>query len=303
MAKGEIRVRVARYGRSNFYLRYTCPLTGRRIAKTSGATTLEGALKAAGKWEDELRDGRYKRPTRTTWAEFRRRYDDEVLESLKDTTRRKVYSVFAAVERILDPARPADVTTDRLSTFQAKLRKPDDPDEVKRSEATIKSHLSHLMASLAWAKRMGMIHELPKVSMPQRAKKSKKSSPMKGRPITAEEFERLLAKVADVVKLEGEDAAPAIYVDQLKRLLRGLWWGGMRLGEALELWWDRDDKIRVDVSGDEVILHMVGELEKGNEDRACPVAPEFAEMLLAVPVEERYGPVFPMKSRAPACCN
>ncbi|HET6324646.1 MAG TPA: site-specific integrase [Planctomycetaceae bacterium] len=303
-SKNEITVRIARYGRSVFYMRYTCPLTGRRIAKSTGETDEDAAWKAAGKWQDELRDGRYKSPSKTTWAEFRQRYDDEVLESLKPTTRLKRYGVFAAVERILNPSKPSDLTAERLSTFQAKLRKPDDPDEEKRTEATIKSHLAHLMAALAWAKDMGMIHEVPRVKAPKRAKKSGKSSPMKGRAISGEEFDRLLENVAAIVADQESDENPtealrrdSERIDQWKRLLRGLWWGGLRLGEALELWWDRDDKIRVEVSGDDVVLQIPGELEKGNQDRVYPVSPEFAEMLLAVPVEERTGRVFPLRSR------
>jgi integrase len=289
MKRNELTVRMARYGRSVYYMRYKCPITGRRIAKSTGETDEAAAWKAAGKWQDELRDGRYKSPSKTSWAEFRQRYDDEVLESLSARTRQKRDSVFAAVERILNPSKPADLTAERLSTFQAKLRKPDDPEESKRSEATIKGLLRHLLAALSWAKQVGMIHEIPKVTLPQRAKNSK---PMKGRPISGEEFDRMLAAVPGA-----RQWITKIQAEQLKRLLFALWWGGLRLGEALELWWDREDKIRVDVSGDEVVLRIPGGLEKGNEDRIYPVAPEFAEMLLAVPVEERAGRVFSVKSR------
>jgi hypothetical protein len=39
------------------------------------------AEKAASKWEDELRDGRYQPPSRISWEEFRERYESEVLPS------------------------------------------------------------------------------------------------------------------------------------------------------------------------------------------------------------------------------
>ncbi len=38
-------------------------------------------------------------------------------------------------------------------------------------------------------------------------------------------------------------------------------------------------------------------LEKGNQDRLLPIAPEFAEMLLATPREERSGRVFKLVAR------
>ena len=59
--------------------------------------------------------------------------------------------------------------------------------------------------------------------------------PMKGRPITAEEFERMVAVVPSVV---GDDQALP-----WRHYLRGLWASGLRLGESLDLWWDRTEKI------------------------------------------------------------
>ena len=108
------------------------------------------------------------------------------------------------------------------------------------SEATIKGHLAHLMAALRWAQSMGMLVEIPKVEKPKRAKKSSRTTPMKGRPITGEEFERMLGQGACVVveqprggetinerpELSGRRVAR---VASWQRLLRGLWSSGLRL--------------------------------------------------------------------------
>ena len=51
---------------------------------------------------------------------------------------------------------------------------------------------------------------------------------MKGRAITAEEFERMVAAVPGVA---GEEGAP-----DWRQYLRGLWASGLRLGESLDLW-------------------------------------------------------------------
>ena len=48
------------------------------------------------------------------------------------------------------------------------------------------------------------------------------------------------------------------------------------------------------------MLHIPGELEKGNQDRILPMAPEFAELLRDVPSRQRVGYVFnpqPLKER------
>ena len=114
--------------------------------------------------------------------------------------------------------------------------------------------------------------------------------PMKGRPITAEEFERMLEKAAEVV---GGEAAP-----QWRRYLRGLWVSGLRLTESMDLWWDREDRLYpVFPRNGRPMLHVPGELEKGNSDRLLPIAPEFAMFLMETPEDQRTGPVFQMAGR------
>ena len=51
-------------------------------------------------------------------------------------------------------------------------------------------------------------------------------------------------------------------VESWRHLLYGLWWSGLRLGEALNLYWDRPDKLRVDLSGKRPMLRILAELEK-----------------------------------------
>ena len=112
---------------------------------------------------------------------------------------------------------------------------------------------------------------------------------MKGRPITGEEFDRMIEKVPEVVG----DAAS----ESWRQYLQGLWWSGLRLAESLELYWDRDDKLCVDLTGKFAMLQIPAELEKGHQDRCLPIAPEFVEMLLQTPEGERTGRVFNPKAK------
>ena len=107
---------------------------------------------------------------------------------------------------------------------------------------------------------------------------------MKGRPITGEEFERLLQSTAGIV---GAEAAPV-----WKYYLRGLWWSGLRLGESLMLFWDRQDRLCVDLHCKRPMLRIPAELEKGHKDRLLPIAPEFAKFLEETPEAQRTGQVF-----------
>src|SRR5690606_21136307 len=108
----------------------------------------------------------------------------------------------------------------RLSYYQSKLR------ERGLAEVTIVGHLAYIRAALRWAVEMGLLASVPKIQMPPRAKAAKV---MKGRPITGEELDRLLAKVETVV-------VPAA-TPSWKFYLRGLWTSGLRRRESLELWW------------------------------------------------------------------
>jgi integrase len=127
----------------------------------------------------------------------------------------------------------------------------------------------------------GLLAAVPKIRKPKRAKLLRKP---KGRAPTEEEFQRILAAVPEVV---GAERAPS-----WQHLINGLWWSGLRLGEALELYWDRDDKLCIDLTQGRPLLRIPAELEKGHQDRLLPIAPEFAEFLLKTPAEERTGRVF-----------
>jgi hypothetical protein len=68
--------------------------------------------------------------------------------------------------------------------------------EENRSANTIAGYLAHLRSALRWAVTMEMLPSLPEIRKPKRATTSKV---MKGRPITQEEFERMLAKAEKIV--------------------------------------------------------------------------------------------------------
>ena len=76
MKNGQIKVHVVDYGRACLYMRYKDPLTGKLVTRSTevlrgGARARKDAEKVAAKWEAELQEGRYKSPSKVTWAEFR----------------------------------------------------------------------------------------------------------------------------------------------------------------------------------------------------------------------------------------
>ncbi len=272
-----IRVHVVRYkDRDDWLMYYRDPMTRQRKSRTTGVAytgkkSKRDAQQVAGDWEKELRECQ----SDISWKAFRNRYEDERLTGLAEKTDRKVATVFNSVERIVNPTRLRDLTAERISFYQAELRRQG------RSEDTIASNLAHLRAALQWAVSLGLLPSLPKIERPKRVKSAQG---MKGRPITREEFERMLAKTPQVV---GKTAA-----ESWNHLLEGLWCSGLRLGEALELYWDRDDKLSPRLAGEDSCLVIPGELEKGHKDRLLAMAPEFVEFLSKTPEADRHGPIF-----------
>jgi integrase len=310
----DIRVHVVHYTEcKNLILRYKDPLTGKYVRKSSGTASRKEARKQAGIWQSELNSGKVRGRYAVTWEEFTQRYEREVLPGLAPTTATKAMGVFSVLESILPKVKGGllrDLTAERLSVWQAELRK------LGRTEATISGHQAHLRAALAWAVDQGIISDLPKMKRPKRAKRSGGADPMKGRPITAEEFERMLDKAAaglgpvprkptpeEKRKRKAPQPKPPAAVspraiESWRHFLRGLWWSGLRLGEALNLYWDRQDKLCVDLTGKRPMLRIVAELEKGGRDRMLPIVPEFAAFLLETPEAERHGRVFKPLGRA-----
>ena len=286
---GEIKVSVFRRdGQKIYYMQYRDPVTGDKVRRSTRKMTKRDAERTAAKWEAELIEGRAKKLLgRMPWTEFRQLYEDEVVASLAERTDDKITSVFNVLERTIKPTRLSDLNESNLSRYQAELRGQG------RAETTIKGHLAHILAALNWANDKKLVGDVPTVKMPKRARKGKV---MKGRPITTEEFERMLAATPKAIFPDGcrvrEDRKPRI-AESWKFYIEGLWWSGLRLEESTELHWtDRSKLCVLDLDGRQPMLWIPGELEKGNQDRILPMAPEFAEFLRNVPECEREGYVF-----------
>jgi integrase len=281
----EINVIVVDRGRKYWYLRYTDPVTGQNIEKSARTTKKREAVKRAGEWQTELLNGMDGNGRVVKWSEFRDRYEDECVCHMCDSTATTVMGIFNNFERIMSPDKLSRVTEQWISRFQNRRLE-------EAAASTIAGDCRVLKAALNWAKSQKYINSVP--TFPK-LKKARKVKVMKGRPVTAEEFDRMLDAVIKVANLEADSA---------RFLLRGLWLSGLRLGEAMGLTWDTwADGIRVDMSGESTVLLISAEDEKGGQDREYAVAPEFDEFLRAVPEEDRTGHVFNVKLSGRVCRN
>lgn len=188
-----------------------------------------------------------------------------------------VAGTFNAIEETMNPDKLTRITTAWIKRFKTLMVKAPKP------EATVHKYLQHLKTALNWAVEQEYIREVPRFPAQKRnAAKGKKH--MKGRPITLEEFERMLT---------------ACDYPSLMYLMNGLWLSGLRIGEALLLTWDQwADGIRIQVEDGDVYLLIDAGDQKNRETVLYPVVDDFAEFLLQTPPEQRTGFVFnPQRGR------
>lgn len=277
----EIQVKVTKHGNRKFFVMYyDCPETGKRFSKSTKQTRRRDAEKAAGKWQEQLEQGTYQPRSKLSWQAFVIRFENERMPALAPKTQAAIDSALNHVRELLAPSadtgklRLHAVDAQALSRLQAKLR------ETGIRETSIACHLRHVRVVLSWGAKMKFIREVPAIDMP---KVPKGARHMKGAPITEAEFRLMLAAVPSV---RPDDA------EFWRSLLWGLWYSGLRLGEAMALSWDRNDSLSVDFTGKRPRLRIYAEAQKSRKDQYLPIAPDFANWLAETDEFQRFGKVF-----------
>ncbi|HEX4069868.1 MAG TPA: site-specific integrase [Planctomycetaceae bacterium] len=259
-----------------FHAQWTDPTTGKKKTRSLGTNIRRDAEREAAKLEDDLRNFRKGDPSRTSWATFRERYEREHAASLAENTQGHVSHTFNAVEKFIEPATLAELDASAISTLQMRMR------EAKLREPSILSYLKCLRAALGWAKRVGLLNEIPSIVWPKDAEEAG------GRPISGEEFERLLLACD---KLRGKSAP------SWRHLLNGLWLSGLRINEAMHLHWSDEQRLCVDLDSGRPMLRISKSFNKSRKPERFPMAPEFYEFLMKTHPVDRVGYVFNPKRR------
>jgi integrase len=301
-----IVVTVVDRGRTYLYLRYIDPVDGKTREKSSGLSDWKDAERAAWQWQSELNSGTGVSVGVMKWDAFRLEFTTQYLSNWSDRYASNVEGSLNVIQELMSPDTLTRINDAWISRFHLLAKKRG------VSYATVKKYFQHLQTALNWAKERGYIKVVPILS--KRVKATTKGGKlMKGRPITGEEFDRMLeavrpALLAEVATKTGDRASGAVkrapraaneFVVEsaeasLRYLMRGLWLSGLRLGEALSLTWDQwADGIRVRVDGKrDVCLMIDGENQKNRKTQVYPLVDEFGDFLLETPEDERIGFVF-----------
>lgn len=261
-------------GRTKYVLRWTEP-TGRVREKTSSVPARKSfksrADREAAELEVELSND-LTHDSEVEWSLFDRAYRERHLSMHSKDYGDSWRTVANHVETILQPIVLTDVDSTALSHLVGEFRRRE------LSESSIASYLTTLRSALNWAVDMGLLKEAPRFRKSKRA--AGRRSKMRSRPVNAEEFDRFVLALRKVRPADAE---------QWITLANSMYWGGLRVAEAVSLSWDWEADFSVCLKGRFPMFRILSEGEKGAKDRLLPIAPEFAEILQKVPSAERKG--------------
>ena len=283
-------VRIARPAGRPYQVRYYCPIAKREIRLSVGSRDEGDAQRLKSEVEARLLLELEINPKREEivgpemeWDNFREQYRVLHLATVRDRTAKHSESRLDLAERILKPKKLKDMAEPAaLQKLQAQLLAGAESRRKKpRSAHTVRGHMNSVLAALNWAHLEGWLPNAPKV----RKIKASKQKTMKGRPITEDEFQRMLASAAEVV---GEEVASSWHY-----VLRGLWASALRLEELMHVSWDLPGTIRpVWSESGFPVLEIPAAMQKNDTDECIPLLPAFGHLLLETPEENRAGWVF-----------
>lgn len=220
------------------------------------------------------------------WEKFRERYESEQLAGLAPKTQEAFRTAANQLDRLCPVRFVEEIDADRLSRFAAKLRSDRGTKEKpkrQKAEATIQAYRDHLMMALNWAVKIKLIAAAPEPPPIVRAKSESDKS--RGRAVTREEAELIVAKLPAIV---GASRAARWAWN-----LEALWRSGMRIHETFTLTWDVSGMHYLEgIDADRPMLVVSGSHEKGRKNRRIPLTPDFVALLREVPMNQRRGQVF-----------
>lgn len=267
-----INVTVVRFrGRPHLMLRYTHPVTGKRVHKSADTADKREAERAASRWEEELNSGKFKPLNERSWEEFRHDFEIEHLGHQSKNYWSIFQAAFNQFERITGVARMDDAHG-QLHKYEVALRK------AKLSPNTVATYMKHMRTALYWAAEHGYLtHQ--KIKVPAGS-----VDQMKGRAIDDAEFRLMLAAVDEVIPE---------YADSWKHYLNGLWMSGLRRSESMRLSWDANEGFAIYQTDVFWKFRIRASHQKNRKGQLCVMTPDFAEWLQQVtPVASRTGLVF-----------
>lgn len=282
-------VRIAQPAGRPFQIRYTCPTVNREIRISVGSRDIDAAERKKAEiearfllgLEPQIRKEKVFGPG-MSWDEFREQFRVLHLATLRNSSAQNAESRLDIAERIIRPRTLNDMAQSAtLQNLKSRLLAGEQGVRGKpRSPHTVRGYMKSILAALNWAYEQDWLETPPKLP---RIKISR--NPMKGRPISAAEFGRMLESTAKVV---GDEASQS-----WQDALRGLWESALRIEELMHVSWDTPGTIRpVWQEGKHPVLEIPAAMQKNDTHETIPILPAFEALLLETPETKRTGWIF-----------
>lgn len=315
--------------RNGYVLKFYCPLRGQRIRKSCGTRDRREARRIQRECRERLLNGQYvasdgaitradaerSRPAgplpqvevadhETTWDEACEHYREHMRRRRRGRSSRDAESRIDIAGRIFE-ARRANAglppgaalwectTLEALEYLQNQLLDGAEGFYDTRSPNSVNSMVGAVMAFVRYCHDHEWIDRVPPL------RKLDVDEMMRGRPITGEEFERMLAATAKVV---GDGPAAS-----WQFALRVLWESGFRIGDLMNFSWDDERRIHPvwPRRRSEHATLVIPSTQKNRKHEEIPMLPGLRALLEQVPETQRTGCVadplpveFEMKSQA-----
>jgi len=267
-----VRVTVVRFsGRENLMLRYTDPITKKRVHKSAETSNKKEAERAAALWEQELNSGSFKPASAKTWEEFRHDFETEHLSHQSNSYWSLYQATFNGFQKITGIVAMNDAHR-LMHSYEVALRK------TGVTANTVQTYIKHMRSALYWAAEHGYVQH-QKVKVPAGS-----DDPMKGRAIEDAEFALMLAAVDEVIPE---------FATEWKHYLNGLWLSGLRRSESLVLSWETSSPFCIHQADMYWKFRIRSKAQKNRKGQLCVMTPDFSDWLQReTPKDRRVGLVF-----------
>lgn len=302
--------------RNGFVFKFYCPIRKQRIRKNCSTRDRREAKRVLRECRERLLNGEYVasggaitayqalcmgvvkevnlatgQDRGMTWAECYDRYRSHRIMRSNVKSVEDAISRITIAERILKTHLSVDelfvkevFTLSNLELLQERLLAGEESLFERRSPNTVNSMIAALMAFVRYCHNHQWIDRVPSIEKLESREK------MKGRPLTGEEFERMLEATPSVVS--------AKYAAQWRFGLKVLWESGFRLGELMDFSWDEQERIHPVWETDSLPAKIVvPSTQKNKRWQEVPMLPGLKALLQTVKDSNRTGFVISLHLR------